>query len=92
MSNNSKRFTEAGSVSSRREGFNSERRIFFRGFLYSPCDVSASSICDAVSLCWLNSGDVLLLFSQLPGKQDRITSPASAHSASNRAHTVFVDL
>lgn len=38
--------------------------FFFKNiFLYSPSDVSPSSVGDAVSLCWLSSGDVLLLFS-----------------------------
>lgn len=37
--------------------------MFFDIFLYSPSDVRPSSVGDAVSLCWLSSGDVLLLFS-----------------------------
>lgn len=37
--------------------------IFFYIFLFSPSDVRPSSVGDAVSLCWLSSGDVLLLFS-----------------------------
>lgn len=32
-------------------------------FTSCPSDVSTSSVGDAASLCWLSSGDVLLLFS-----------------------------